>query len=374
MTSKGMLKDRKILLVDDDQSIRLSLSYYFRNKVGAFLALETAEHGLTHLKDEAYDVIICDYRLPGMDGLGFFQEVNRHNYQGLKILITAFGKLEVAVEAIKMGVHDFIMKPFTAATVEQSISGLIDKQEKEIAAILVDGKRVNGLKEEPHDKLNFYLGKTSHRMNNLLQGLVGNAEMGRLEARESNLLKTRFDNILNCLEQVMGLNKNMTSINKTLKTEPEKFDVVSLMERRISNYDDLVKRYGIDIKRHFEKEVIVNTKRVYLTDIIDNILLNAIQALYENTKNEKTLAVYIKKLGSTIQLIVIDNGTRMEPEVLKKAVSGGLTTKQEGNGMGLYITHHLANEIGATVSLESEKGKGTVVGITLPPFDWEEQS
>lgn len=374
MTSKETLKNRKILLVDDDQSIRLSLSYYFRNKAGAFLTLATAEQGLAHLKDEAYDVIICDYRLPGMDGLGFFREMNRCGHQALKILITAFGKLEVAVEAIKMGVHDFIMKPFTAATVEQSISGLIDKQEQEIAAILMDGKKLSEQKGKPQDKLEFYLGKTSHRMNNLLQGLVGNAEMGLLEARESNLLKTRFDNILIGLEQLIGLNKNMTFINNTLKIEPEMVDVSSLMESRICNYDDLIKRYGINIKRHFEKEVIVNTNRVYIADIIDNILLNAIQALYETTKNKKTLSIHVKKLGSSIKIIIIDNGPGMAPEVLKKAVSGGFTTKLRGNGMGLYITHYLAREIGATISLESKKGKGTFVEIKVPPCDVEDQS
>lgn len=374
MTSKGMLKDRKILLVDDDQSIRLSLSYYFRNKVGAFLALETAEQGLAHLEDEAYDVIICDYRLPGMDGLGFFRELNRNGHQALKVLITAFGKLEVAVEAIKMGVHDFIMKPFTAATVEQSISGLIDKQEKEIAAILVDGKRLREMEGKEQEKLGFWLGQTSHRMNNLLQGLVGNAEMGLLEARESDPLKTRFDNILNGLEEVVGLNKNLTKISQTAKTEPERFDVVSLMERCISNYDDLLKQYGINIKRHFDEQLMVNTKRIYLADIIDNVLLNAIQAIYADSKQEKTLSVYINKLGSTIQIKIIDNGMGMEPEIIKKAVSGGFTTKPQGNGMGLYITHHLARRIGATISLESEKGKGTMVGIMLPPGYREDQS
>ncbi|MEW6386634.1 MAG: response regulator [Thermodesulfobacteriota bacterium] len=378
MTAKETLKSRKILLVDDDQSIRHSLSYYFRKKVGSFMALETGEQALDHLKDEAYDVIVCDYRLPGMSGLDFFQELHRQNCRALKILITAFGNLEVAVEAIKMGVHDFIMKPFNAATVEQSITGLIDKQEKEIAAVLVDGKMLGEMKGKQQKKLEFLMGKVSHRMNNLLQGVLGNAEIGCLEARESNLLKTRFDYIIYGLEQVISLNKNLVNINKTLKAEPERFDVVALILSCIFSYNDLIKKYGININRHFDRRFTINTDKNYLTDILDNILLNAIQALNESNKEgnkeEKTLDIYIKEIGSILQIKVIDNGPGMEPEVLEKAVSRGFTTKPRGNGMGLYIAHRLAQEIGAAINIRSEKGKGTEVDINLPQFCREKPS
>lgn len=219
MTTKETLKSRRVLLVDDDQSIRLSLSYYFRKKVGSFMALETAEQALGHLQDQAYDVVICDYRLPGMNGLGFFQELNRRRSGSLKILITAFGNLEVALEAIKIGVHDLIMKPFQAATVEKSITGVIAKQEKESPGILVDGQMLREMEGKQLEQLEFLLGKISHQINNTLQVLWGNAEIGLLEVKENEDLKVRFNNIFNGLGQLSVLNKQLTCLGRALKAE-----------------------------------------------------------------------------------------------------------------------------------------------------------
>ena len=373
MTTKETLTSRKILLVDDDESIRLSLSYYFRNKVGAFMALESAEEALDHLKDEAYDIILCDYSLPGLDGLAFFQELSRQNNRVLKILVTAFGNLEIAVQAIRIGVHDFIMKPFTAATVEKSITGLIDKQGKEMAAILVDGKMLAGAEGRRLEQLEFLLGKTSHQINNTLQGLLGNAEMGRLEVREDGPLKIRFDNIVNGLEQVLHLSKDLTCINKTLKTELEIFEVDSLMERCISKYDDLISKYEINVIKHYDKHIMVNTDRHHLYNIIDNLLLNAIQGLYADYKINKRLTILIEDIGFTVHIRILDNGIGIEPEILDKVFQKGFSTKEQGNGMGLYLVNSLAQEIGATMSLKSEKGKGTVAEITLPQFCREDQ-
>ena len=368
MTSKETLKSRRVLLVDDDQSIRHSLSYYFRNKVGSFMALETAEEALGHLQDQVYDVVICDYRLPGMNGLGFFQQLNRRLPGALKILITAFGSLDVAMEAIKMGVHDFIMKPFQAATVEKSITGLIAKQKKESAGILVDGGKLREAEGQRLEQLEFLLGRISHQINNTLQGLWGNAEMGFLEVEEDNLLKARFNNILNGLKQVFILNKQLTCISKTFNTEPKIFDLNTVIVKCIHKYHDLIKIYGINVERHFDIKVIVKCDSKYLTDILDNILLNAIQGLHDNNQEHKVLEIYITHIGRNAQVIIIDNGIGMETEVVEKVFQKGFTTKERGNGMGLYIVNRLAQEIGATINLKSEKGKGTVVAITLPQY------
>ena len=213
------LKTKKILLVDDDQSIRLSLFYYFGKKCAFFGVRETAEQALEHLEKEAYDIIICDYRLPGMDGLSFFQELHRLEIPVLKVLITAFGNLELAIEAIKIGVHDFILKPFNAHTVEQSLLRLIEKYGNQTPAILVDGKTVVETCQESPAGQESGLGKLHHRMNNVLQSMLGNADMGLLELGEDNPAVKRFDSIINSIENMMELVKEMDSANVNRETE-----------------------------------------------------------------------------------------------------------------------------------------------------------
>jgi DNA-binding NtrC family response regulator len=124
------LTDMKILLVDDDEWIRDSLSQFFEAEGCHLLALETAEEGVDALKSDSYDIIISDYRLPSMDGLEFFKLIGESHPDAIMILVTAYGNIDIACEAIKIGIHDLIQKPFTTETIEKSLSRLIEKHKK----------------------------------------------------------------------------------------------------------------------------------------------------------------------------------------------------------------------------------------------------
>ncbi|MEJ2723406.1 MAG: response regulator [Deltaproteobacteria bacterium] len=95
------------------------------------LAVETAEEGMEKLKRQHYDVIIVDYRLPGMDGLEFLDRIKDSHPNALTLLITAYGSGEVFSKASSLGVQGFIDKPFTVKTFEEALSRLIEKNEKQ---------------------------------------------------------------------------------------------------------------------------------------------------------------------------------------------------------------------------------------------------
>ena len=89
-------------------------------------ALETAEEGIKAVEQQVYDIVISDYKLPGMDGLEFLRRVKAKLPNAIKILITAYGNYEILKEAKKLGVQNFIPKPFTSDNVEVSLSHLIE--------------------------------------------------------------------------------------------------------------------------------------------------------------------------------------------------------------------------------------------------------
>ena len=122
------LKELKMLLIDDDEWIRDSLSLYFEARGCSLKALETAEEGIEALKKQNYDIIVTDYRLPGMDGLEFLKRIQDSHPQAMKILITAYRSEDVVSKAIRIGIHDFIDKPFTTKTIEDSLSRLLQDQ------------------------------------------------------------------------------------------------------------------------------------------------------------------------------------------------------------------------------------------------------
>jgi len=81
--------------MDADEWIRDSLSLFFEGEGCHLHALGTAEDGLEEFRKEHYDIIIADYRLPGMDGLEFLKRTKETHPDAMKILITAYGSTEV---------------------------------------------------------------------------------------------------------------------------------------------------------------------------------------------------------------------------------------------------------------------------------------
>ncbi len=120
------IKNMKILLVDDDEWIRDSMALLFEAEGCNLLALETAEEGIEAVKQQVYDIVISDYKLPGMNGLEFLKRVKDKQPNAAKILITAYGNDGIIKEAKKLGVQEFIPKPFTSDNVEVSLSHLIE--------------------------------------------------------------------------------------------------------------------------------------------------------------------------------------------------------------------------------------------------------
>jgi DNA-binding NtrC family response regulator len=124
------LKNKKILLVDDDEWIRDSLTLYFDTEGCQMIAVETAEEGMELLKQQDYDIILLDYKLPGIDGLTFSREIQEICPDAIKILITAYKNKKIVSEAVNVGIQDLIDKPFTIKTIEDSMLRLIQRNEK----------------------------------------------------------------------------------------------------------------------------------------------------------------------------------------------------------------------------------------------------
>jgi len=121
------IKNMKILLVDDDEWIRDSLSLFFETEGCNLLTFETAEEGMEAVTHQVYDIVISDYKLPGMDGLEFLRRVKEKQPNALEILITAYANCEILKEAKILGIKDIIPKPFSSEDVETSLTRIIEK-------------------------------------------------------------------------------------------------------------------------------------------------------------------------------------------------------------------------------------------------------
>jgi DNA-binding NtrC family response regulator len=120
-------KLRPILVVDDDPYMRSSLTDCL---VSCGYAVETAIDGVDALgkfRKGAYEMVITDIRMPKMGGLDLLRELKGQSPDTPVIVITAYGTVNTAVEAMKQGAKDFIMKPFSLDDLEMVVKNVLER-------------------------------------------------------------------------------------------------------------------------------------------------------------------------------------------------------------------------------------------------------
>ncbi|MBP1696427.1 MAG: histidine kinase [Deltaproteobacteria bacterium] len=103
---------RRILIVDDEESFRHMLSVILIKEGYEVETASNGDEGLRKAVASPFDQILCDIRMPHMDGLAFLQEIKRTGVEATIIVMSAYGTVDIAIEAMKLGAYDYISKPF----------------------------------------------------------------------------------------------------------------------------------------------------------------------------------------------------------------------------------------------------------------------
>src|SRR5690349_1039030 len=116
----------RILLIDDEANIRMMIRLTLEQDGHTVGLAVDGEEGLRKYCEEGpWDVILLDQRMPGKVGLEVLREIRMTNPDACIIMITAFGTIDLAVEAMKAGATNFLRKPFTANVLRGAIKGAL---------------------------------------------------------------------------------------------------------------------------------------------------------------------------------------------------------------------------------------------------------
>lgn len=122
-----MAEGYNLLVVDDQMGVRRLLYEAFIEEGYNVDMAGSGFEAVAKVKEQVPDIILMDMKMPGMNGLEALQEINKLNIDVNVVMMTAYGELEIVTEAMKLGVKEYITKPFDINEIRQLVKKVIGK-------------------------------------------------------------------------------------------------------------------------------------------------------------------------------------------------------------------------------------------------------
>ncbi len=122
------MKDYNILIIDDEKSQRDILSGYLKKKGFNVFSAESGRDGIKIVGENVIDIILSDYKMPEMTGIEVLENVLKINPEISFVIITAYGTVENAVKAMRIGAYDYISKPVDLDELDLLLERIIERK------------------------------------------------------------------------------------------------------------------------------------------------------------------------------------------------------------------------------------------------------
>ncbi len=208
--------------------------------------------------------------------------------------------------------------------------------------------------------LRMSLFKITHEIKNPITVCKGYLDM--FDVDDPKKSKKYVSILQNEIKRVLILLEDFLSLNK-IKIEKDIMDLNLLLSETIDNFNILLREKNIKKEINIsEDELYINADYNRLSQVIINIIKNSIEAIDRNGK----IKIYTKQKDNKVKIYIEDNGKGMNEEELKKLKQIFFTTKNNGTGLGVYLSNEIIKAHNGTINYSSKKNQGTKVTITLP--------
>ncbi len=345
-----------ILVVDDEVDQVESLRRGLRNKGHHVFEALGAEQALNIIQKSSIDIdlMITDFSMPGMDGIELIASV-RKSYRALPvILMTAYGKKDLVIKALRHRCNGFIEKPFV-------LNDLIH----EIQQVLTNPPDTSNQRE-----LERMIPMLVHQLNNPLAAISGSVELVMLSPNDPGIVKRFLHTISAAVENIKRINNEILGSKRQRKSQHELLDIVGLIDNCLDMFKDVLRLRDIPLQRQMPcTPVVIQGYRFDLVQLFNNLILNAIEAM-EDKQQDVSLGVALAvREDSSVLITIEDKGCGIPGDMVESIFSPYFTDKKKGTGLGLAVVKEVVEKHNGTIRVDSVAGKGTKFFVIIPGIE-----
>src|SRR5437762_3866208 len=368
----------QVLVIDDEMGPRESLRMLLKPNYQVYTA-DSVDAGIKLLKEKHPDAVITDIRMPGASGIDGLRQIREIDPHVAVIMLTGFGALETAQEALRLGANDYISKPFDAREMREVIGRNVERTRLHRTGVNAaeEIKELNNrlLKELAQKERLASLGQASaefvHDLGNPLTIVWGYVQLlaRRLEKSDEDESASSVKE-LKIIEQHVRTCRELLTMwqgyGNVEASPPRAVSVSATLREILKGLAPVADQKGIAFRVTIcEDPCVLLGDALQLNRAIQNVLINAIQACPEKSG---IVTVSCTQKDFYVDLRVEDNGAGIPAAQLTKVFDPYFTTKQaaSGTGLGLYITKKVIEDHNDSIKVESTAGVGTIYTIRLP--------
>ena len=381
----------RVLIVDDEKVILDLTAIILKNRGYQVSTALSAQEGLDAIERERPELVLLDYMMPNMDGLTALKEIKRRFPETYVIMFTGKGSEEIAVELMKAGASDYILKPFNNQDLVERIESVLKlrgielqnrallSERERLLAEIADWNRelearvqeksealrraqVEVVQSEKLASLGYLSAGMAHEIRNPLNSIAlfvqliksGLDEPERLDYVEKILKEVdRIDNILG----------KLLDASKRPKFEISEVRVDRILEHTLEAFTPQLRQKRIRVVTDFRNiPPAIKADPMEIEQIFTNLFLNSIHVMQE----EGTLSVQLDRDDHYINLRVSDTGPGIPPENLPNIFDPFFTTNSRGTGLGLSVVLRIVKTYKGKIEVEKSDSSGTTFSVRLP--------
>lgn len=367
----------RLLVVDDEAGMRLAVArvltaYTVRlgdaGNTTVALDVQTAESGedaLAIMAKGAPDLMLLDMKMPGLSGLDVLRQMRERRYDTLTVMITAYATLEAAIEATKLGAHDFLPKPFTPDDLRVAVRRAVRHY-----AVQREARR---LAEEKRQVRFQFISVLGHELKAPLAAVEGFLQILKdgsagtdpeVTARVVDRALVRTEGMRKLIGDLLHLTR-IESGQKRRDLEP--IDLRDIVLAAVETASAAAARRGIAIGVQAPPAAPMTADRGEIEIILNNLISNAVKY----NRDGGRVDVGLDRGGEGWVLTVTDTGIGLAPEDCARLFQEFVRIKNDrtrhisGTGLGLSIVSKLAQLYGGEASVVSQPGVGSTFTVTL---------